>query len=251
MHPSYNLQFYQNLIAKFKNYIKNEICLDDMVKISCRALTASEAIGNPKRKDYPLLTGKEVLLEADYNSFKGQAFTDSPSNFSGSVRDILNLDINKTNTKAILTATINAVTRSINDDLDTIHCKDEEPLECAASICEFLVSKGYRKLLMIGFQPAIADALKAKFELILLDRNKENIGKVKNDIFIEDGYSDNKFFYNKVDAVLATGSTIVNGSIVEIIQNSNEYNKDLYFYGTTIAAPAFLLGLKRLCFSAH
>jgi uncharacterized protein (DUF4213/DUF364 family) len=142
-------------------------------------LTIDEAIGNPERKDYPLLQGKEVLLEADYRGFKGQAYTDSPSNFSGSIKDILNLGINKETCRAILIATINAVLRSLNNEINTKHCKDEEPTLCAEKICEFLLCKGCKKVLMIGFQPAIAEALKNNFELIVLDRNKENIAKKK------------------------------------------------------------------------
>jgi len=245
------IKFYQNLIDSFKNYTNNKISFDDKVYINCRALTIDEAIGNPERKDYPLLQGKEVLLEADYKGFKGQAYTDKPSNFNGSIKEILNLDINKETSRAILIATINAVLRSLNNEIKTKHCKDEEPTECAHNICNFLLNKGYKKILMIGFQPAIADALKEKFELIVLDRNKDNIGNYKNGILIYDGYKNSDYLYDKVDIVLATGSTLVNGSIVDIIDKATIYNKDLYCYGTTIAGASLLLGLNRLCFNAH
>ena len=245
------VQFYIDLIKKFREYIKNTVSFDENIEISCKALSAIEAIGNPERKDYPLLQGKEVLLEADYRGFKGQAYTDSPSNFSGSIKDILNLDINKETCRAILIATINAVLRSLNNEINTKHCKDEEPTECAHNINNFLLNKGYKKILMIGFQPAIADALKNNFEFIVLDRNKENIGKKKNGVFIEDGYENSDYLYDKVDVILSTGSTIVNGSIFDIIDKAKLYNKDLYFYGTTIAGASILLGLNRLCFKAH
>lgn len=245
------IKFYQKLTDSFKNYIHNKVSFDDKVNINCRALSVNEAIGNPERNDYPLLQGKEVLLEADYKGFKGQAYTDKPSNFKGSIKEILNLDINKDTCKAILIATINAVLRSLDNEITTKHCKDEEPTECAHNICDFLLNKGYKKILMIGFQPAIADVLKSNFELIVLDRNKENIGKMKNGILIYDGYKNSDNFYEKVDIVFATGSTIVNGSIVSIIDKATIYNKDLYFYGTTIAGASLLLGLNRLCFNAH
>ena len=73
----------------------------------------------------------------------------------------------------------------------------------------------------------------------------------KNGIFIEDGYENSNYLYDKVDVILSTGSTIVNGSIVDIIDRAKIYNKDLYFYGTTIAGASLLLGLNRLCFKAH
>ena len=81
---------------------------------------------------------------------------------------------------------------------------------------------------MLGFQPAIADGIKEKFELIVLDRDKENIGKERNGVFIDDGYENSDYLYDKVDVILSTGSTIVNGSIIGIIDRAKMYNKDLY-----------------------
>jgi len=49
------------------------------------------------------------------------------------------------------------------------------------------------------------------------------------------------------DVVIATGSTIVNNTIDEIIELCK--GKLLMFYGVTIASAAYEFGLKRLCFS--
>ncbi|MDY6821049.1 MAG: DUF364 domain-containing protein [Deferribacterota bacterium] len=244
-------EFYNNLINTFKEYIDGKIPLDSEIKISCRVLDPNEAIGNPKRKDFPLLNGKEVLIEADFNGFKGQAYTDSPAIFNGTISEVLNLDLEKNSSKAILVATINAVVRFLEQSIKTVHCKDEEPTECAKKISEFLRGKDYKKILLIGYQPAIADALNEDFELIVLDRNKDNVGKNINNLVIYDGYKDSGHLFGKVDIILSTGSTIANGSIADILQNAKAYKKDIYFYGTTIAGAAHLLKLNRLCFEAH
>lgn len=65
------LDFYNTLIDTFKAYIQAKIPLDSAVQLSCRALDPGEAIGNPKRQDFPLLGGREVLIEANFNGFKG------------------------------------------------------------------------------------------------------------------------------------------------------------------------------------
>lgn len=246
-----NFSFYNNLIDTFKKYISGKITIDSEIKVSCRELDPSEAIGNPKRKDFPLLNGKEVLIEADFDGFKGQAYTDIPTIFNGNILEVLNLDLEKNSSNAILIATINAVVRSLEQNLKTVHCKDEEPTKCAQKIEEFLMEKKYKKVLLIGYQPAIANALKDNFELIVLDRNKENIGKNKNNLIIYNGYKDNWSLFGRVDVILSTGSTIANGSIAEILHNAKTYKKDIYFYGTTIAGAAHLLKLNRLCFKAH
>ena len=49
------------------------------------------------------------------------------------------------------------------------------------------------------------------------------------------------------DLILCTGSTLANGSIVEYLN----LNKDVRFYGTTLAGAARLLDLKRVCFRAE
>ena len=50
------------------------------------------------------------------------------------------------------------------------------------------------------------------------------------------------------DIVIATGSTLVNGSIDEIACRAS--GKSLYFYGVTMAAAAYELGLNRLCYES-
>ena len=239
-----NFEFYNNLINTFKKYIGGKIPLDSEIKVSCRALDPSEAIGNPKRKDFPLLNGKEVLIEADFNGYKGQAYTDSPVIFNGTILEVLNLDLEMNSSKAILIATINAVVRFLEQSIKTVHCKDEEPTECAQKISEFLRDKDYKKILLIGYQPAIVDALIEDFELIVLDKNINNLT-------IYDGYKENCSLFGNVDVILSTGSTIANGSIADILHNAKTYKKDIYFYGTTIAGAAHLLKLNRLCFEAH
>jgi len=40
------------------------------------ALSPEEAIGNPEDRDYPLIVGKERLMQAEFRGALGQAFTD-------------------------------------------------------------------------------------------------------------------------------------------------------------------------------
>ncbi|WMJ87964.1 hypothetical protein [Anaerocolumna sp. MB42-C2] len=46
------------------------------------------------------------------------------------------------------------------------------------------------------------------------------------------------------DLVLCTGSTICNGSIVNFLN----LDKEVLFFGTTLAGAAQMLSLKRVCF---
>ena len=75
--------FYQQLQDRFSNLVTQNGLLDSPVSIQTKILKTVEAIGNPDRQDYPLLKGKEFLMEATFLEAKGQAYTDAPSEFSG------------------------------------------------------------------------------------------------------------------------------------------------------------------------
>ncbi len=182
----------------------------------------------------------------------GQAYTQAPSEFEGSLEEIFRLSLDDIRNRGLFIASLNAVMRYIYPDLTTVHCKDNEPEECAEEIANFLETLAPKKIGMIGLQPAMLEALTKKFgasSIACLDRDEDNTGKEKFGVTIEFGDNDStqKLFLNS-DLVLATGSTVVNGSLVDIINLSNSTNTPLYLYGTTVAGTAKLLGLKRLCF---
>lgn len=52
------------------------------------------------------------------------------------------------------------------------------------------------------------------------------------------------------DIILATGSTVVNGSLPELLSLAETSHTPIYFYGTSIAGTAKLLHLNHLCYEA-
>ena len=82
----------------------------------------------------------------------------------------------------------------------------------------------------------------AGFTMRVLDLNPDNIGDVRYGVTIEDG-EDYEKAIEWATVILCTGSTIINGTITHF----SEAGKPVYFYGTTIAGAAVILGLQRLC----
>jgi len=104
------------------------------------------------------------------------------------------------------------------------------------------------KLLMIGFQPAIAYYVSKKFNNFrVTDMDPTNIGQTKHGILIEP-YESNMDAISWSDVVLATGTTIVNNTIDDIVRLSR--GKRLIFYGVTIAAASYEFNFERLCFTS-
>ena len=240
------MTIYERLKIALENAVNDGGFKEDEIKISSKGLTPEEAIGKTKRKDFPILNGKEIMLEAEFNGNVGQAFTSSPCQFEGTLADVLALDIeNNDYNRGLFIASLNAVMKSLELCDRTIHCKNDEPEKCAKKFLETLkTTHPNKKILLVGFQPSILEALKDDFDIRCLDLNEKVVGTERYGVMIEDGIKDYDDAVAWADLLLVTGSTICNGSIVNFL----DLDKEVYFFGTTIAGSAGILGANRMCF---
>lgn len=245
-------ELFETLRDKFKKILSENSCDTQMISIKSRGMTPEEAIGNTKRFDYPILTGKEIMVMAEYKGSIGQAFTSAPVDYAGNIDDIVNADIeNDEYALALFIACMNAVMRHLKLVDCTIHCKDEGPEDCAEDFILWLKEDfDNPKILQIGYQPALLTQLSKYYDVRILDLDPTNIGKNVNGVIVEDGNLEHKDAVDQADLILCTGSTLANGSIVEYLDYLEE-GKDVRFYGTTIAGAAKILGLKRVCFKSE
>ena len=218
--------------------------LESTIAVSCKALSAEEAIGKTEHDDYPIHKGKEVMVEADFCGAKGQAFTDQYGNMSFMVQDLITMEFNNNRDRASFIASINAIWKYYGMAEKTVHCRDKEPVECAEELPNHYDFS--KKTLLIGLQPRFLEVLAARGEVRVLDLDKDNIGKMKAGVEIEDG---EKFpeVLDWCEQIFATGSTLCNGTIQEILAAG----KPVKFFGVTIAAAAAILRLETYCFAGH
>lgn len=235
--------FYKVLTSRFTELIRKHDLLNERIEVRGRILKPDEAIGTPRRKDYPLLKGKEKLMEASFRGAKGQAFTDMPENFAGTLLEIAGRPLETNYDRAVLVSSINAVCSYLGISLNNVHCKNEEPEECARELAACIKNEfGSPKIAFIGYQPAMIQGLAGNFPLRVVDLDEDNIGCVKYGVKIEDGGAATADLLNWCDLILATGSTVVNGTITDFLTA-----KPVIFFGTTIAGPAVLMDLRRFC----
>ncbi len=214
--------------------------LDKNITVKARALSVEEAIGNPEADDFPLMKGKERLMQAEIDGACGQAFTDQYGNFEGRLKDILESDLTNNFRMAIFIASINAALRHMGLIQGTIHCRDKEPEECAGELVKKIKETyGTPRILQIGFQPRFVEALSAITELRVIDLDKDNIGAKKFNVIIE-GPEKTDEAIEWAELLFVTGTTIANGTIEQFLNK-----KPALFYGTTIAGAAYLMGWDR------
>ncbi|RLC49434.1 MAG: hypothetical protein DRZ79_06005 [Candidatus Cloacimonadota bacterium] len=231
-----------------KNHLKSEIFKNNLfgtnISIRCQALSPEEAIGNPEARDYPIIKGKEVMVEANFLGAKGQAFTGSFENADYKIEELLQLDFSDIKKRTSFIAALNAIYRYLKLTDKTVHCKDEEPKECAENLTSVLPEN--RKIFLVGFQPRFFEFLAKNRQIRVVDRDEDNIGKTKFGVTIESAERTEEFI-EWCDMIFVTGSTVVNGTITKFLNAK----KPVIFYGVTISAAAKILHLDSYCFNGH
>jgi len=238
----------QAIIAKYQ-------LSDEPVQVSIGTLSAKQAIGTPKRRDYALLEGREVMIEAHFRDGLGQAFTDQPHDFTGSLKEVLGLSLNTNDDRAVFVATFNAVMAHLGRITGVRHCRNEEPEKCASEIARYILnSSGKVKVGIVGYQPAILENLVKVLgadNVRCTDLNANNIDSYEFGVTIWDGGREGSKLIRWCDLLLVTSSTITNDTFDGLRAGAASQEKRLIVFGVTGAGVSALLGLERVCFQAH
>ena len=236
---------YDILKEEFVRIVRDN-ALEGEVVIKAAVLSPEEAIGNPEDKDYPLVVGKERMMQAEFRNSLGQAFTDMYGNFSGRLSEITTMELKDNFRRAIFISSLNAVMRYLGFITKTTHCKDDEPRQCSYELARYIEEKyGHPKIAMVGLQPRFVEALSKKFELRVTDMDQANIGTEKFGCTIHGPQMTGENL-EWCDVALVTGTTIVNNTIDQFM-----ISKPVVYYGVTISGAAKLLGLNHFCYFGH
>ncbi len=238
---------YKKLKKYFTGLLKEHGLEKEKIEVRARPLTSEEAIGTPGEDDYPLLEGRERLMEAIFRDSPGQAYTDFFGNFSGLLGEISRLKLKDNFRRAVFISTLNAVMRDLGLVEGTIHCRDSEPAECGWELIEYLQRfRGVGKVALFGLQPRLLEAIVQGYRVRATDLDPDNIGRVKEGVTVEPPNRTEELL-GWCDLALVTGTTVVNGTIEKFLG----LNKPTVFYGVSIAGPARVLGLSRFCAFGH
>ena len=218
--------------------------LNDELEITCGALSVEEAIGTPDEQDYPIQKGREVMLQAEFRGFKGQAFSrEVIAHRSCTLTDVLELPLDSDWKRAVLIASANAVFAAAGLIDRTVHCRNQEPKECAKCLGEITYGE---KVALFGHQPRFLEKLAELGEVRCVDIDPELIGTESAGIPIE-GPEQTDSAIAWADCLLVTGSATVNDTFSRFVGTG----KPLHVFGTTGAAMSHVLGLTRYCKKAR
>ncbi len=231
---------YKKLKEELETLAAGRGWLDDGLNISCGALSVEQAIGTPEEQDYPIQKGKEVMLQAEFRGFKGQAFSrEVVANQSRTLSDVLALPLTSDWQRAMLIAAANAAFAAAGRIDRTIHCKNQEPKECADCLGEIFHGE---KAALFGHQPRFLEKLAELGAVRCVDIDPDLIGTTSGGVTIE-GPEKTGEVIAWADRLLVTGSATVNATFSRFVDTG----KPLHVFGTTGAAMSSVLGLERYC----
>lgn len=237
--------------SKFRAILEQNDLMGAEVAVLAQPLTPEEAIGTPGRRDFPIVLGRERVVESRAIGSRGHAFTDTPREFVGTLEDVLDLDLTTSQNRAIYVATLNAVLGHLGRVDATVHCKDDDPERCALEMASTVLDRyGRVEVGLIGFNPAIAERLVDIFgaeHVRISDLNGDNVGTRRFGVEIWDGDDRTEELIDASDVVVLTGTSLVNGTFDRIWHRIQTEGKAYLVYGVTAAGVSELLGIDRIC----
>ena len=236
------METYERIRQAFQGVIGENSWGSETIRVTAAPLTPEEAIGNPEERDYPLLKGKERIVEARFRGAIGHAFTDMYGNFSRALDEIATMTLHNNFRRAIFVSSLNAILRYLKRVDRTVHCRDQAPPRCSQELVAYIGRHfGYPRIAMVGFQPRMVEALAGEFDIRVTDMDADNIGQTRFGLVVG---STEKTEENVAwsDLCLVTGSSITNGTLPGFL-----IEKPTIFYGVSIAGAASLLNLRRFC----
>ena len=236
---------------QFAEILEREHLSETEVAVRVVPLTPEEAIGRPERRDFPIIVGKERVIEAILLGTRGQAVTDSPEEYTGTLSEIVELDLSANQKRAVFIAALNATLAHLGLVGGTVHCKDEDPERCAVEIAATISERfGDVTVGLIGLNPAIAERLVGEFgpsNVRITDLARDNVGKRKFGVEVWDGSDRTADLVAASDVVVLTGTTLVNATFDGIWHQVQALGKRYLVYGITAAGVCHLLDMERIC----
>lgn len=184
----------------------------------------------------------EYCTFANFKGAKGEAYSETPADFYGTVEEAISLPCGKGIDARVLAA-INAVMTHLG--LIGTGEFSEEPAAhraYAEKIYNEVTEKyGKSNIILVGYDGYIVQRfMEEPLDFWTMDRNPDNVTKDRFDhVIVNSGKPNRDACIEWGKILIVTGSTLCNGTIIPYL----ECGKDVKFYGITFAGAAKLLDL--------
>lgn len=233
-------ELYQQILSCFYELSGVSDLLNETVTVTVSK--EPEHTLRPEEDPLSTVARPEYCVTAEIRGAKGEAYTENPSAFQGTLKQALEIPPSEKGISAVAVSAINAAMNFLNLSPGTFPEDAQHHISYADSLCRYITEHyGKEKIVLIGYDGYLVKRfMEEGLEFWTLDRDPDHIAQSRFDHVVVNSAKRNRessFVWGKV--LIVTGSTLCNGTIVQYLDSG----KELLFYGITCAGIATLLKL--------
>lgn len=233
-------QLYDQIITAFNELPGAKDLLDEEVVVM--ANSEGEKTLRPENDPPSTVARPEYCVTAMLCGSKGEAYTERPEDFKGTLKEALDIKPTDDGISAVTISALNAAMSHLSLAPGVFPEIEEARYDYADALCAYLVEKyGREKIVLVGYDGYIVKRFMDEgLDFWTLDMDPDHISQDRFHHIVVNGAKLNRessLAWGKIFVV--TGSSLCNGTIIHYLNSG----KELLFYGITCAGAAALLDL--------
>ena len=233
-------ELYQQILSAFYGLEGADALLQETVSVTAAA--EPERTLRPEYEPFSGIARPEYCVTATLSGAKGEAYTENPEDFSGTLQQALEIPPTEKGISAVTIAALNAAVNYLHLAPGTFPEGEEARLQYADALCRFVLEHhGRENIVLVGYDGYLVKRFMDEGLIFwTMDKDPDNITQDRFHHVVVNNAKKNRessFVWGKF--FIVTGSSLCNGTIRHYLESG----KELLFYGITCAGAATLLKL--------
>ena len=233
-------ELYQQILSAFYRLDGAEALLNETVSVTPSA--EPEKTLRPENDPPSTVARPEYCVTATLCGVKGEAYTEEPTGFSGTLRQALHILPTEKGISAVTIAALNAAVNYLGLAPGTFPEGEEAHFRYADALCRYVTEHfGKSNIILVGYDGYLVKRfVEEGLDFWTMDRDPDHISQNRFHHVVVNNAKRNRessFVWGKY--FIVTGSTLCNGTILPYLDS----DKEVLFYGITGAGAATLLHL--------
>ena len=233
-------ELYQQILTGFYGLEGAKALLGETVTVT--ASKEPEKTLRPENDPPSTVAHPEYAVTAELCGVKGEAYTEEPEDFTGTLQQALEIPPTEKGISAVTIAALNAAMSLLKKAPGMFPEGEEARVRYADALCRYVTEHfGKENIILVGYDGYLVKRFMDEgLDFWTMDRDPDHIAQDRFHHVVVNNAKRNRessFVWGKY--FIVTGSTLCNGTILHYLNSGRE----LLFYGITCAGAATLLNL--------
>ena len=233
-------ELYQKILSGFYELDGAKALLNETVSV--KKSEEPERTLRPENDPPSTVARPEYGVTATLCGVKGEAYTEDPSDFSGTLQQALEIPPTEKGISAVTIAALNAAVNYLGLASGAFPEGEEARFCYADALCRYVTEHfGRSNIILVGYDGYLVKRFMDEgLDFWTMDRDPDHISQNRFQHVVVNNAKrnrDSSFVWGKY--FIVTGSTLCNGTILHYL----DCGKEVLFYGITCAGAATLLHL--------